>query len=135
MQSRSRARIVALAALVAVSLAARIVLLLQRPIWHDEAFTAWASRLALPQLVDALRSDSGPPLFYALEQPFARAADASGRDTLLRVLPFLAALLLFAAARTLPRGARGWWIALLACFALVNLYAAEARAYSLLAVL
>jgi len=124
-----------LAALVAVSLAARIFLLLERPIWHDEAFTAWASRLALPRLVEALRSDSGPPLFYLLERPFARAADASGRETLLRILPFLAALFLFAPARTLPRGARGWWIALIACFALVNLYAAEARAYSLLAVL
>jgi hypothetical protein len=88
------------------------------------------------ELARALRLDSGPPLFYLLERPFARAADASGRDALLRVLPFLAALALFAAARTLARGsARSWWVALCACFALVNLYAAEARAYSLLAVL
>ena len=88
------------------------------------------------ELTRALRLDSGPPLFYLLERPFARAADASGRDALLRILPFFAALALFAAAPTLPRGgARSWWIALCACFALVNLYAAEARAYSLLAVL
>lgn len=88
------------------------------------------------ELTNALRFDSGPPLFYLLERPFALAADASGRDALLRVLPFLAAIVLFAAASTLPRGgARSWWIALAACFALVNLYAAEARAYSLLAIL
>ncbi len=85
-------------------------------------------------MVDALRSDSGPPLFYALEGPFARTDRAASRDFLLRLIPFAAALALFAAARTLPPGAaRSWWIALCAGDALVNLYAAEARAYALLA--
>lgn len=124
-----------LALLVAVSIAGRLLLLTARPPWHDEIFTAWAARMPTAGLVEALRLDSGPPLFYLLERPFARAADATDRDNLLRVLPFLAALSLFAAAWTLPRGARRWWVALIACFALVNLYAAEARAYSLLAVL
>lgn len=134
MQSWPRARIAGLAALVALSLAARIFLLVERPLWHDETFTVWAARLAPANLVTALRMDSGPPLFYVLERPFARAADAPARDSLARVLPFLAALALFAAAPTLPRGrARAWWIALVACFALGNLYAAEARAYALLA--
>jgi hypothetical protein len=133
-QSRPRARIAGLVALVALSLAARLFLLLARPLWHDEAFTVWAARLETPQLVAALASDSGPPLFYALERPFARAAAAPARDPLLRVLPFLAGLALFAAAGTLPRGpARAWWVALVACFALGNLYAAEARAYAPLA--
>lgn len=92
--------------------------------------------MPLADLVRALGSDSGPPLFYLLEGPFARAADAPGRDGLVRVLAFLASLALFPVARTLPRtGARGWWIALVSGFALVNLYAAEARAYSLLSLL
>src|SRR5262249_14402000 len=40
----------------------------------------------------------------------------------------------FLAAPTLPtRRARRWWIALAASFCLINLYAAEARAYALLA--
>jgi hypothetical protein len=133
-QSRPRAKTAGLAALVALSLAARIFLLLDRPLWHDETFTVWAARLAPPHLVAALRSDSGPPLFYVLERPFASAADAPARDPLARALPFVAGLALFAAARTLPRGrARAWWLALAACFALGNLYAAEARAYAPLA--
>ena len=53
---------------------------------------------------------------------------------MLRLLPLAASLALFAAAGSLPRGeSRGWWIALCSGFALVNLYAAEARAYALLA--
>jgi hypothetical protein len=135
-QSRPRARIAGLAALVALSLAARLFLLVERPLWHDETFTVWAARLAPPRLYEALRSDSGPPLFYVLERPFASAAGTAARDPLARLLPFLAGLALFAAARTLPRGAaRAWWIALVACFALGNLYAAEARAYAVLALL
>lgn len=136
MQSRPRAKILGLLALVALSLAARVWLLVERPLWHDEAFTVWAARLPAPGLVEALRSDSGPPLFYVLERPFARAADAPARDPLVRLLPFVASLVLFAAAGTLPRGpSRGWWIALVASWALVNLYAAEARAYALLSLL
>lgn len=94
----------------------------------------WAARLPATPLVEALRSDSGPPLFYALERPLAGGDGAASRDYLVRLIPFAAALALFAAARTLPPGAaRSWWIALCAGDALVNLYAAEARAYALLA--
>ncbi len=133
MQSRPRARIAWLLALVAVCLAARLWLLLERPLWHDEIFTVWAARLPPPRLTEALRSDSGPPLFYALERPFARAADGPEHDPFVRVLPFVASFALFFAARTLPPGpSRTWWIALCAGFALGNLYAAEARAYALL---
>ncbi|HTR04802.1 MAG TPA: hypothetical protein VMN82_16560 [Thermoanaerobaculia bacterium] len=136
MQSRPRARVVWLLALVGVSLAARLWLLFHRPLWHDETFTAWASRLPPAELVAALRSDSGPPLFYLLEAPLARAAKSPAEDLGLRLLPFAATLALFAVAGTLPRGApRAWWIALVACFALVNLYAAEARAYAVLSLL
>lgn len=102
--------------------------------WHDEAFTAWISRRAPNEIVATLRQDSGPPLFYLLERPFALASTTAASDPLLRLLSLAASLALFAAAVTLPRGeARGWWIALCSGFALVNLYAAEARAYALLA--
>ncbi len=136
MQSWPRAKVAGLLLLVLVSLGARLTLLFERPLWHDEVFTAWASRLAPARLIETLRFDSGPPLFYLVERPFARTADAPARDPLVRVLPFAAGLALFAAARTLPRGpARRWWIALCASFTLVNLYAAEARGYALLSVL
>ena len=112
---------------------ARLWLVTHRPIWHDEAFTEWAGRLGPAALVAALREDSGPPLFYVLERPLARSVSSARDEWLPRLLPFTATLLLLAAARSLPPGsARRWWIVLCSSFALVNLYAAEARAYALL---
>jgi hypothetical protein len=129
-QSWPRARAAGLLAVVLISLAARVCLLLARPLWHDEQYTAWVSRLPTIRLVQELQRDSGPPLFYLFERPFARAANVPASDPLIRVLPFLAGLALFCAARSLPRGSpRRWWIAVCASFTLVNLYAAEARAY------
>ncbi len=127
----------ALVSLVAVSLAARLYLLLERPLWFDEIFTAWAARLSPAELVAALRFDSGPPGFYLLEKPFAALAErVAGGDWLLRAPSFAAALGLFAAAKTLPRGrSRGAFVALSSCSLLVTLYAAEARPYALLALL
>ncbi len=85
----------------------------------------------MPDLVAALRLDSGPPGFYLLERPFA-----AGGDALLRAPSLLAAFLLFAAAATLPHGrARTIYVALASCAALPTLYAAEARPYALLALL
>jgi hypothetical protein len=122
--------------LAAASVFARVVLALNRPLWFDETFTLWAARLPLKQLIAALRLDSGPPGFYVLEKPFALIADRFAEsDPLLRVPSFLSVLLLFAAARTLPRGAaRSSFVALLSGSALLNLYAGEARPYALLAV-
>ena len=108
-----------------------------RPLWFDEIFTAWAARLPTKDLVEVLRLDSGPPGFYLIEKPFMRLADrfADG-DPLLRLPSLLAVLLLFAAARSLPRGtARSAFVILLSCSTLLNLYSGEARPYALLALL
>ena len=52
----------------------------------------------------------------------------------MRLLPFLAVAALALFARSLPRGApRAWFVGLLATSALLTFYAAEARAYALLA--
>jgi hypothetical protein len=106
-------------------------------LWHDEIFTVWASRLAPSELLRALRSDSGPPLFYFLEKPFVAAAEALAlSDAAARLLPFLALAVLFAGARSLPPGgARRRFAWLAASAPLFLLYSAEARAYALLAVL
>lgn len=123
--------------LVSLSFSLRLLLLLGRPLWFDELFTLWAARLPVVKLLAALRLDSGPPAFYLLEKPFAFFADRfANADCLLRVPAFLAILLLFAAVRTLPRGAaRSCFLALLSGSALLNLYAAEARPYALLGLL
>ena len=124
-------------ALAGVAAAARLWLLVARPLWHDELFTVWASRLSLPALIDALRRDSGPPLFYLLEKPLVRLADAfSLPDNLARVPSWIAAASLAACAMSLPRGPSRHRFALLCAAApLLLLYGAEARAYALLALL
>jgi hypothetical protein len=136
-QNRSRAGIGLLLLAVAVSAAARLWLLLERPLWFDEIFTVWAARLPFSGLLAALRSDSGPPGFYLIEKPFVLLSEKlSGAAPLARAVPFLATLALFAAARTLSKGAaRATLILLLSSSTLLNLYAAEARPYALLAAL
>jgi hypothetical protein len=106
-----------------------------RPLWHDEVFTVWASRLSPSELIRVLRCDSGPPLFYFLEKPFVAVAEALALpDAAARVLPFLALAVLFTGARTLPPGgARRRFVWLTASAPLFLLYSAEARAYALLA--
>ncbi len=122
---------------VALACAARLWLLVARPLWHDEVFTVWASRLTPGGLWPALSNDSGPPLFYLLEKPFVAVAESLGLpDSVARLLPFLALLLLFAVARSLPRGEpRRRFLLLAASSPFLLLYAAEARAYALVALL
>ena len=85
----------------------------------------------------ALSFDSGPPLFYLLEKPFVAAAEGfSLSDSVARLLPYLALLLLFAGARSLPRGGpRRRFLLLAASSPFLLLYAAEARPYAVLALL
>ena len=120
----------------ALSVAARSWLLATRPLWHDEVFTVWISRLEPRQLLRALRFDSGPPLFYLLEKPLVAAAEALALpDAAARILPFLAITLLFAGGRDLPAGSRRRFFWLAASSPLFLLYASEARAYGVLALL
>ncbi len=120
---------------MALSAVARLWLMLTRPLWHDELFTLWASRLALPDLARALRQDSGPPLFYLLEKPIVATMEVLALpDATARLLPFLALAALFAGARALPsRRSRACFLLLAACSPFFLLYSAEARAYAVLA--
>ncbi len=122
--------------LVAAAFVARLALLIVRPFWHDEIFTLWASRLPPSRLLEVLRQDSGPPLFYLLEKPFVRLAEMAQSDAIARLLPFVAILCLFIPALRLSRGrAPLWFAALAAASPLLLVYAGEARAYGLLALL
>lgn len=135
MPSNLQARAPAWAAAIAAgAAAARLALLLLRPLWYDEIFTVWAARASVAALMTALSFDSGPPLFYLLEKPFVLLAESARLpDSLARLLPFAATLLLFAAARTLDsRAARGRFVVLLAASPLLLAYSGEARAYALL---
>jgi uncharacterized membrane protein len=52
------------AAITALGLAGRLAFLGHEPIWRDEAFTAVVVQRPLGQMLDAVRSDSAPPLAY-----------------------------------------------------------------------
>jgi hypothetical protein len=123
--------------IAAASVAARLWLLVQRPLWFDEIFTVWAACLPIESLLSVLRNDSGPPLFYVLEKPFVLAAERLFHsDAAARLLPFLAILGIFAGVRALPSsGPRRRFVLLAAASPLLLLYSAEARAYGLLALL
>ncbi len=119
-------------ALLASTVAVRVWWLLDRPLWFDEIFTLWAARQPLEGLLEALRHDSGPPAFYLLEKPFVHLAEASNLDALARLPSLAAALGLFGAAFALKgKLERLRFLLLLACFPLLLVYSAEARAYAL----
>jgi len=125
---------VVVAGAVGAAALARLALLVARPLWHDELFSVWVARLPWARLIDALRLDSGPPLFYLMARPLVLAAERlAAPDALLRSLSFAAALALFFAARELPdAGARRRYVLLAAASPPLLLYAGEARPYALL---
>ncbi|HQR46380.1 MAG TPA: hypothetical protein PK598_10250, partial [Thermoanaerobaculia bacterium] len=75
-----------LLAAIALGVAARCYLLLERPLWADEIFTLGLARRRVAGIVEALRVDSGPPLHYLLARlvllPFGRPGPL---EVLLRV--------------------------------------------------
>lgn len=127
---------IGVATLAALSLAGRLLFLARRPVWHDETFTVWAARRPLSGLIEALRGDSGPPLYYLAVRPFVRVAEAFALSDRFLRLASLAAIVLAGALGVLAlRGARAraLFLALAATSPLLFLYSAEARAYALLA--
>ena len=129
-------------AAILLGAAARVFTLAVRPLWADEIFTLTLARKSFPEILAALRVDSGPPLHYfaahLLLAPFGAAPGPS--DILVRVLSLAASLLhvplLFLVARRLSRPASGLTAgALFAISPLAVAYAAEGRAYALASLL
>ncbi len=112
--------------------------LLFSPLWYDENYTLILARLPFPAMLEAIRGDVHPPLFYVLEWLVMRF---TANPYYIRVLPFLFSLLCLPAfARVLeffPLSPRAKTAALL----LMSLapmqiyYASEGRMYSLLCLL
>jgi hypothetical protein len=126
---------------IAVGLSVRVFTLVARPLWADEIFTLALARKSIPEILAALRVDSGPPLHplfaYVLLAPFPSPGPA---DVLVRVLSLVASLLhlplLVAVSRRLGRPGLGLpAAALFSVFPLAVAYAAEGRAYALASLL
>jgi uncharacterized membrane protein len=126
---------------IGVGVVARVWALVIRPLWADEIFTLTVARKTAPEILSALRVDSGPPLHYfcayVLLAPFPTPGPP---DALVRFLSVAASLLhlplLFAVARRLGRPEMGLpAAALYSVFPLAVAYAAEGRAYALASLL
>lgn len=117
----------------------RLLLLVLRPLWHDEIYTVDLARAGAARILAALAEDTGPPLFYLLASPIV-GREAGAWDAIVRGLSLAASLLhlplLLLVARRVGRADVGWRAA--ALFALCPLavqYGAEARGYALASLL
>lgn len=133
-------RAVTIAGVVAtavVFIGIRVALILVREPFFDELFTVWISQKSIGDVIAALRSDSGPPLYYLATHFMVTGAAAVAQVYSVRffslVLGFgsLAALWL---AR--PLGEARYVAAILLAFFPPHLYfSSEARPYALCALL
>ena len=134
MRKSARAR-TAIFITAGLACAARAFYLLRRPLWFDEIFTLWIARRPAAGILEALRLDPGPPLFYFLDRPFVLAGESLGADVLARVISFAAIAAIFLAGmRSQTSGGRRFPI-LIAASPLLFFYSSEARAYALLGAL
>lgn len=127
-----RAEIWAVALVVSLAVVARFVT--RSPLWLDEALSVNIATLPIPDLLDALRSDGHPPLYYVLLHAWMELFGSG--DVAVRALSGLASVLTlplaWAAGRRRRGTAGGLAVLLLTAMAPYSLrYATEARMYAL----
>jgi hypothetical protein len=128
-------------AAIGIGMVARVFSVVVRPLWADEIFTLTVARKNAPEILAALRVDSGPPLHYLFAHVLLAPFPTPGFvDVLVRLLSLAASLLhlplFFAVARRLGRKEMGLpAAALYSVFPLAVGYAAEGRAYALASLL
>jgi hypothetical protein len=110
----------AAAGILALFFAFRIPLLFVRQLFFDELFTQWISAKPFAAIVDALRYDSGPPLYYFLVHLFSHARGISLLASLATVVVLLVRREFLAAT-------------FISVFSPSVLFAVDARAYALCA--
>lgn len=135
---RSDRSVVWLTVGAAVAVAAALVLSRRTGLWLDEAQSVAIARLPLSGLVDALRTDGSPPLFYVLLHGWIRLFGTG--DVAVRSLSAVFAVAtvpvaVAAAQRTLGRRAGLLAGAVVVSAPFFYRYATEARMYSLVVLL
>ena len=108
----------------------------ERSLWYDEGYTAWVASMPVGRVVDAIRVDTAPPLYYVMLRGWVLMAGAG--DGALRVpsaaCSTLALGVMVAVVRRLFANpwARTVAVALVACSFLQVAYAHEARFYAMI---
>jgi len=106
------------------------------PMWNDELFTLRAARLPVEAMLQMVRGDVHPPLYFLLAHYWIQVAPGGESLAQLRLLSVVFALLATIALDRLwlkhaPPGLRLWCLALWTCSACLLLYSRMARSYSL----
>jgi 4-amino-4-deoxy-L-arabinose transferase-like glycosyltransferase len=116
-----------------VGLVARLALLGYQPLWRDEAFTALAVQRPLGPMLDVVRNDSAPPLFYMIERLFAVVSTSPAMLRLFPALVGTAAIPVVAALGRRVAGDKGGvWAAVIGAVAPALLVSSlDARMYVL----
>jgi hypothetical protein len=113
-----------------VFVAIRVALLVIRDAFYDELFTAWIVQRSFVGIVEALRHDSGPPLYYFLAKALGATSINAARFLSLGCATATAAVLLGARRLGPMRFAA---VLLLAVYPPSLLESTDARAYALCA--
>jgi hypothetical protein len=71
LERRGSPPLVSIAVISILFLATRLAFLYTRPLFYDELFTRWLTARSPHGILDALRLDSGPPLFYLIAHLFS----------------------------------------------------------------
>ena len=106
------------------------------PMWNDELFTVRAARLPVDSMLEMVRGDVHPPLYFLLAHYWIESAPGGETLTQLRLLSVVFALLATIALDRLwlkhvPGRLRAWCLALWTLSACLLLYSRMARSYSL----
>ncbi len=106
------------------------------PMWNDELFTVRAARQSVTALLEMVRGDVHPPLYFLLAHYWIQIAPGSETLAQLRLLSVVFALLATIALDRLwlkhvPGRLRAWCLALWTLSACLLLYSRMARSYSL----
>lgn len=128
--SARHARIAAISAIAASFVLLRTGFLLLREPFFDELFTAWLVPRPLSAIVEALKLDSGPPLYYFVVHLLGITAVPGARAVSLLCAVLTLVALAFWKRDRVSRLTAG---ALLTVFPAAVLFAADARAYALCA--
>jgi hypothetical protein len=106
------------------------------PMWNDELFTVRAARQSVAALLEMVRGDVHPPLYFLLAHYWIQSAPGGETLMQLRLLSVVFALLATIALDRLwlkhvPGRVRAWCLALWTLSACLLLYSRMARSYSL----
>jgi mannosyltransferase len=123
---------IALAACVVLAVAGRSYA--SSPLWLDEALSVHIAQLPLSEMVDALRADGNPPLYYALLHGWMQIfgdGDVAVRSLSGVLSVATIPLVWMAADRLAGRAAATWSVVLVGLSPFAVRYATEARPYAL----